>query len=101
MDKGWNLDLKAIHLNKGAGPDTFKIATVKKDYNQLVLEPWASRESSRGARRNERQAQDQVMGPQGIVEREEAGPQREQGRGLGRGTQETVHPRESRCLVMF
>lgn len=39
MDKGWNLDLKAIHLNKGAGPDTFKIATVKKDYNQLVLEP--------------------------------------------------------------
>lgn len=76
--------------HKGAGPiSTFKAATVTKDYSQLTV--------NRRARRSECHAQDQVMGPWGPAEGEEAGPQRE-GRGPERGRQETVQVQREQAL---
>lgn len=71
---------------------------MKKDYSQLVVDPRASGEGSRGTRRSDCHAQDQVMGPRGPAEGEEAGPQREQGRGPGRGRQETVQSQREQML---
>lgn len=94
------MDLKATHLNKAAGPVRY-FQNYNYEKSQLVVDPRVSREGSKGTRRSECQAQNQVMGHRALQKERKLAHKENKAEAQGEADRKLCSPRKSGCLVMF